>query len=160
MSKFNDVKVGDKVLCPVSIRYGFNSNKHYHVQKSVTRLTTTQIVIGDKKFYKEDGREVGGASWDKIFFVNEAGVAKKDSFTVVQDQTQEYIDDAAKIKKMNLIQKEMEVLEASMRSVPNVLKTLSVAELENTYQSLVAVNQKLNPEPVVTEVVVTTTQEG
>lgn len=152
--KFQDIKVGDSVLCSVSIRYGFNSSVNYLVQKKVTRLTNTQIVIGEQKFYKEDGREVGD-SWNQIYLLSEIGTQGR-HYRQIEDETQKYMNDVAKVKQISLISKELSKLEKSLQSIPNVLKNISVSDLENTSNLLTSINQKLNPESVET----TTSQKG
>lgn len=62
------MSLGDIVLGPVQlgdilIRHGIYQSQVV----TVTRLTKTQIVIGDSKFRKMDGRMVGSSQWCKDY---------------------------------------------------------------------------------------------
>ena len=54
MSEFENLKEGDKVI--ISERF-LGKRIRY-----VTRITNKQIVIGDRRYWKESGKEVGGSS--------------------------------------------------------------------------------------------------
>ena len=54
MSGFENLKVGDKVI--VSERYWGERIRN------VTRITNKQIVIGERRYWKESGKEAGGIS--------------------------------------------------------------------------------------------------
>lgn len=133
---FQEIKAGDKVLCLTFLRYGFGTKIFYWIQKTVTRTTDTQIIIEKEKFYKEDGRQVGD-SWNQIYHL----------YTKIEDQTEQYLEDVAKFKKIVSILRETEKLMKSLNDIPTALKTLSVAELENTVTALNSVNKKLEPTP-------------
>ena len=53
MNEFQDLKAGDEV---VLVSRGLGRNK-YHLKK-IDRATKTQIVIGNTKFRRNDGREI------------------------------------------------------------------------------------------------------
>ena len=54
MSEFENLKVGDKVIVSQTI-WG-------KIIRKVTRITNKQIVIGDRRYWKESGKEAGGSS--------------------------------------------------------------------------------------------------
>lgn len=58
-----DVKVGTPLIVRNSSR--FHSEKAFFI-KAVVRVTAAQIVVGDYKFWKKDGRKVGGGSFDIV----------------------------------------------------------------------------------------------
>ena len=54
MSEFENLKVGDKIIVSQTIWGKIISN--------VTRITNKQIVIGERRYLKESGKEAGGSS--------------------------------------------------------------------------------------------------
>jgi hypothetical protein len=58
MSEFQDLKVGDKV---VLVSRGLGKDKY--LLKQVDRVTKTQIVIGNSKYNRVSGFEVGSNGW-------------------------------------------------------------------------------------------------
>lgn len=136
MSKFLNLKVGDEVLVPVGILYGFNSSLYYLVKKSITRTTATQFMIGDKKFYKEDGCMVGDG-FVQVFSLSEIGEKKnRYSNDVISDETLKYMDDSKKLKLARQIKESLSesarLLESNLHVNPSyVLKNLTVDDLES-----------------------------
>lgn len=72
MSEFQDLKAGDKVVL-VSRSLGHDK---YHL-KNIDRATKTQIIIGNTKFRRSDGREIAN-SWyrDSIELLTEDALKK------------------------------------------------------------------------------------
>lgn len=67
MTELDNVKQGDKVLTLVKAQYGFKE-KGYKIPLTVDRTTKTQIIIGDKRYHKHNGRQVGASvNVPKIF---------------------------------------------------------------------------------------------
>ena len=61
MSEFENLKVGDKVIVSHTI-WG-------KIIRNVARTTNKQIVIGDRRYWKESGKEAGGSS--RLFIATE-----------------------------------------------------------------------------------------
>lgn len=146
MSKFNDVKAGDVVLAPVAIHYGFNSSLKFLVQKKVDRVTNTQIIIGDNKYKKENGRVVGGGSFAQIYLMSENGT-KISEWETISDQTQEYRQTVQKVKQLNALRKELQSLESTIiNHMEKVIKNVELSQLESIVQNVVDVNKKAQSE--------------
>ena len=97
--KFEDIKVGDKVLIPFRVRSGgiFSNLVTFYIERVVTRITKTQFCIGDRRFKKDSGSEVGD-KYTYAFFDGDTIYHKgKDP---IHDQTAEY---RSFIKKRDLV---------------------------------------------------------
>jgi len=142
MSKFNDVKAGDVVLAPVSIRYGFNSSLKFLVQKKVDRVTNTQIIIGEDKYKKENGRIVGGSSFVQIYPMSEAG-KKVSTWETITDQTEEYKMAIQKVKQLNLLRKQLETLEKTISNdMDKIIKNVDLSQIESMVKTVTEANKK------------------
>lgn len=145
---FSSVKAGDMVLVPVSIRYGFNSSLSYMVQRKVDRVTPTQFVVGDSKFYKADGRFVGD-SWGRAYPVSVIGQKVGEwNPQVVVDDTARYETDVRKLKAVALIKKSLEQLGTLMSDTKKCLELdLEALETvsESVTQSVGVIEEKIKP---------------
>lgn len=56
---FSDIKAGDEVVVLLS---GYTSSRY--VLRTVDRTTKTQVVVGNTKFHKSNGKEVTSNEWD------------------------------------------------------------------------------------------------
>lgn len=146
MSKFNEVKAGDVVLAPVAISYGFNSSLKFLVQKKVDRVTNTQIIIGDNKYKKENGRIVGGSSFAQIYLMSENGT-KVSNWETITDQTQEYRETVQKVKALNTLRKELQSFESTIiNHMDKVIKKVELSQLESIFQTVAEVNKTAQAE--------------
>lgn len=76
MSEFNDLKAGDEV---VLVSCGLGRDK-YHLKK-IDRATKTQIVIGNTKFRRSDGREMtDGWYRDRIKLLTEDALKEVEEY--------------------------------------------------------------------------------
>jgi hypothetical protein len=50
MTNFENIEVGDKVLIPVYVSYGWGSGRTFYIEKAVTRITNTQFLVGELRF--------------------------------------------------------------------------------------------------------------
>ncbi len=66
MDKFQDVKVGDKVLVPIRVTVGWRSKEIFYCLKSVEKVTKTQFTAGGVRAKKEQGRVIGSNNWYSI----------------------------------------------------------------------------------------------
>ena len=72
--KFEDVKVGDKVLVPIEEQglSVFSPRKIFYITKAVTRVTPKQFLIDKDRFQKSDGSNIGGVyRFCRAWFVGE-----------------------------------------------------------------------------------------
>lgn len=67
---FNEIKAGDEIV--VASAHG------KYLLKTVDRVTKTQIVVDNTKFYKDTGKEVSGNSWyrDSLFLPTDVVMKK------------------------------------------------------------------------------------
>lgn len=89
---FENIKEGDKVLLNKVVSTGFYSGKSFYVEGIVTRTTNTQFLVGERRFKKESGIEIG-----QSYARNNVKLFKED-----EDQTKAYyafIVDYNKYKK-------------------------------------------------------------
>ena len=79
---FENIKVGDKVLAPRFVDYGWRGKRHFYVISEVAKTTKTQFTTdtGDR-FKKEYGRPIGGSC---------ISCAKKIDSKDHKDQTEEF----------------------------------------------------------------------
>lgn len=132
--KFSNIKVGDDVLVEVKYTYAFNSSLTYKVRQKVTRVTPTQFLVGETKFYKEDGCLVGDR-WTKAYSMSDIGQKISQWEPVLEDQTEQYKEDIKKVKMVKEIKKNLEQLDVN--NAPLVIQT-NMANLE----ALLAVSKK------------------
>ena len=76
--KFEDIKVGDKVIVPKYVRCGWNSGKTFKIVANVTRVTKTQFTADGRRFKKDYGTEMGNSFIQAVKYTDES-----------QDQTSE-----------------------------------------------------------------------
>lgn len=79
MSEFQDLKVGDKV---VLVSRGLGKDKY--LLKQVDRVTKTQIVIGNSKYSRVNGFEIGYSGW----YRDSLQMPTKDALKKVQEYNQ------------------------------------------------------------------------
>jgi hypothetical protein len=80
-----DVKAGDKVVIS---SFGFGSTKY--VLKTVNRTTRTQIIVGNQRFDRNTGVQIGGASsWrkDRLYLATDDMLEKVNDY---QNQLKKY----------------------------------------------------------------------
>lgn len=87
--KFENVKEGDTVYVHQGVRYGFNSEKYFWIPMKVVKTTKTQFTCeNDKRYQKDNGREIGGNYGDRV------DAKSEDVF----DQRKELLEFKAKVK--------------------------------------------------------------
>jgi len=59
---FEDIKVGDLVLVPFPVKWGWNGGKSFVVGRPVTKVTPKRFTVGDTVYNKSKGAIVGD-SW-------------------------------------------------------------------------------------------------
>ncbi len=59
MEDFANIKEGDFVFIERCVNYGWRSGKSFSIHSEVTRTTKTQFLVGDRRFKKDGGYEVG-----------------------------------------------------------------------------------------------------
>lgn len=84
--KFKDIKVGDKVLVPIRIDYGFRNGKNFYCLREVGRVTKAQFTVNDNRYRKSDGCMIGNI-WLKAM-----NTGDKYYGNVLKDETQEMED--------------------------------------------------------------------
>ena len=57
--KFKDIKVGDTVFVEETVKNGFSGGESFYIPKPVTKVTPAQFFIGDLRYFKKDGKQVG-----------------------------------------------------------------------------------------------------
>lgn len=82
---FENIKVGDEVLVPKHISYGWKNGKTFYITDYVTRVTKTQFCCGDIRAKKENGNIIGD-SWSRIHKVGDISRFGKE---ILKDQTLE-----------------------------------------------------------------------
>jgi len=60
--KFENIKVGDKVVVKKSISLGWNRSKSFRVVTTVTKITKTQFTADGNRYKKDNGSMIGD-SW-------------------------------------------------------------------------------------------------
>ena len=70
--KFENIKVGDYVLINVDLDYGWRMHyNNYNIKLKIERLTPKQMVVGGCKYWREDGKGLGGLYNDKLYHIDE-----------------------------------------------------------------------------------------
>lgn len=58
--KFENIKIGDKVLVEKTIRYGWGNDRSFLIYESVEKITKTQFSTKEgNRFKKENGKHIG-----------------------------------------------------------------------------------------------------
>lgn len=107
MSKFENIKPGDKVFIEESIRYGWNSKKKFWIEKEVDRITQTQFLIGGRRFKKDNGREIGSNGFDIARFEGEVLPGHWQARRTVTDQSEEMAAFKRQIKLVELVNRDL-----------------------------------------------------
>lgn len=89
--KFGDIKVGDEVFIRKTISIGFSRLIGFWILSKVDRVTKTQFTVGKDRCRKDTGSVIGSH-----------GHARAVGGEIV-DQSKEYADTLARIKKANEI---------------------------------------------------------
>ena len=83
--KFENIKVGDEVLIPKNIPYGWKGGKTFYITACVTRVTKTQFCCGEVRAKKENGNIIGDG-WNQVYRDGDnAGIGEN----TIKDQTLE-----------------------------------------------------------------------
>jgi len=59
MVKFDNIKVGDKVMILSEVRIGWGGGKSFWMPKTVDKVTPKQFVVGSSRYKKETGSAIG-----------------------------------------------------------------------------------------------------
>jgi hypothetical protein len=62
--KFENIRVGDVVFRELSIVDGFSHVERFWIPRNVQAVTPKQFKVDGKKFWKENGSQIGGDSFD------------------------------------------------------------------------------------------------
>lgn len=134
--KYENIKPGEKVLIPVSVRYGFNSSEEFLIEKEVLRTTKTLFVVNidgkELKFKKDSGRQVGGNYFDRARFVGEEyyDLNRK---CIATDQTQEMMQFKKKVRAVNKLNHDIQNLNrfspADFESLEEVSALIEAVEI-------------------------------
>lgn len=57
--KFENIKIGDKVVVSKSISLGWNRSKSFNIVTTVTKTTKTQFTAGGNRYRKDHGGMIG-----------------------------------------------------------------------------------------------------
>ena len=126
--KFKDVKVGDKVYKEKTVPYTWGTKACFWCKLPVERVTPTQIVVDGVKFYRKDGREVGGHS--RVLL---EGEPRTWSAIPVSDETQQYVEMRTKIAIRNKLHK---ISEAMFKMDKDQLASVDVALFDEALVSM------------------------
>lgn len=81
--RFGHLETGDMALERNSIRIGYSSEVTFAVKRRVERTTPTQIIIGNSRYRKDDGRAVGEAG--RLFTEDDIGEGKTVNIEIVTE---------------------------------------------------------------------------
>ncbi|ECA9746842.1 hypothetical protein EUC00_19955 [Salmonella enterica subsp. enterica serovar Haduna] len=81
--RFGHLETGDMALERNSIRIGYSPEVTFAVKRRVERTTPTQIIIGNSRYRKDDGRAVGEAGC--LFTEDDIGEGKTVNIEIVTE---------------------------------------------------------------------------
>ncbi|ECV7244341.1 hypothetical protein ZV48_18950 [Salmonella enterica subsp. enterica serovar Typhimurium] len=81
--RFGHLETGDMALERNSIRIGYSPEVTFAVKRRVERTTPTQIIIGNTRYRKDDGRAVGEAGC--LFTEDDIGEGKTVNIEIVTE---------------------------------------------------------------------------
>lgn len=99
--KFQEIKVGDKVLITKKLSYGWRSDLSFWVAVPVTRVTKAQIEVDGKMYWKKDGAQVGEP------------FSSAKTLNCKEDQIDQYLDAKRKFKAISDIRTKISSFEKS-----------------------------------------------
>ena len=85
--KFKDIKVGDIVIVPVEVPYGYTAGRTFYCKKLVERLTKTQFVVEGKHYRKSDGCMIGN-TWKRAIYEGDENIYGE----IVKDETKDMLE--------------------------------------------------------------------
>lgn len=120
--KFENIKVGDKVFIESRVRCGLKTVKAFWILSEVTRTTKTQFLVGDRRFKKDHGKEIGECYFDYARAVGDTDRYNKP----IVDQSAEYSLFKEKVKTVNFINFEIYLMERTRISIEDSPATIKV----------------------------------
>lgn len=128
--RFQDIKVGDKVVVPKYVRYGWNSGKTFRIVANVTRVTKTQFTADGRRFKKDYGSEIGESFSYATKYRDESQDQTSEMNLFIQKvKDEKYIkntitsitQDICKRKLHELDMSDIDTLKARVNSIKNLL---------------------------------------
>lgn len=87
--KFENIKTGDVVYTPRSIRYDWNLRKTFYVPEKVIKVTKTQFTVESGNRYKKNGSRIGN-HYEKAYLLGDnMDPSHYATPSLVKDQTEE-----------------------------------------------------------------------
>lgn len=120
--KFENIKAGDKVFVRCDVRYAWRDVKSFWILSEVTRTTATQFLVGDRRFKKDHGKEIGNGYLDYAQAVGDTNRSNKP----IVDQSNEYSLFKMKVKTVNSINSEILAMERTRISIEDSPATIKV----------------------------------
>lgn len=93
--KFDELNAGDKILMTTVLRHGFSIVKTFMLPQIVDRVTDTQFVVGNRRFYREDGRER----------TSSYNGARCEVYSEENDQSRDYVEMSKLLQKRDVVRK-------------------------------------------------------
>lgn len=84
--KFDNIKPGDEVLAPVTVRYGFGLSKTFNCLRLVERVTPKTFDVNGVKYRRDNGREYAAEGFKRVYKI---GSCNPSTGNLLWDQTDE-----------------------------------------------------------------------
>ena len=97
--KFENIKIGDVVFRELSIVDGFSYGERFWIPRNVQAVTPKQFKVDGKKFWKENGAQIGGDSFDSCKNLGD----KTGYDRTVEDESVKYLDYKSMIEKTGYV---------------------------------------------------------